>query len=71
MVIIAIASVKKLQSNTNTILSSLATADMLVSVLIMPLGMLQMVTGTRHNLLLIATTLCVTTMCDMPQNRDV
>lgn len=45
MVIIAIATVKKLQNNTNTILASLATADLLVSVLVMPLGMLQSISG--------------------------
>lgn len=47
MVIIAICLVKKLKSNTNIILSSLATADMLVCVLVMPPALIQLVTGMR------------------------
>ena len=45
MVIIAICLVRKLKSNTNTILSSLATADLLVSLLVMPPALIQLVTG--------------------------
>lgn len=45
MVIIAVSLVKKLKSNTNTFLLSLATADLLVSLVVMPGGMIQMIQG--------------------------
>lgn len=50
MVILAVAKVTRLKSNTNRQLSSLATADLLVCVLVMPQGLLQLVTGTHPHL---------------------
>lgn len=49
MVIMAVRLVGKLRCDTNTVLSSLATADFLVCVLVMPPAVVQLIIGkTSH-----------------------
>lgn len=55
MVIIAVKAVKKLRAiYTNQVLASLASADLLVCLLVMPANAVQLAVGKSENLLLTA-----------------
>ncbi len=49
LVCLAIARERKLQNTTNYFLMSLAIADCLVAILVMPMGMISEVLGTKFS----------------------
>lgn len=53
LVCLAIAWERRLQNVTNYFLMSLAITDLMVAILVMPLGILTLVRGNQYNLLLL------------------